>query len=138
MSKAEEWEPHRRVLASTIKLLQTHQYLFETDTEFRTTDLPEEWHTGEKQELLAKLQDLGVIKKTGKDHLGKGTYRVRYRWNIQKKNQLQAFVDSENKFSDYVDGCDCKTHINNSRNGEYECRYCGQEYTREQIQQIEL
>jgi len=138
MSKTEEWEPNRNELAATIELLQTHQYLFETPAEFRTSELPEEWHTGEKQELLAKLQDLGVIRKIGKDHLGKGTYRVRYRWNRQRRNQLQAYVDSENKFSDYVDGCDCKTHIKNSRSGEYVCRFCGHTYTREQIKQIEL
>jgi len=133
-----KWQPDSSTLAATIELLQTHKYLFDTPKEFRTTDLPEDWNTGEKQKLLSKLQDLGVIESIGKDHLGKGTYRVRYRWNIQRRNQLQAFVDSENKFSDYVDGCDCKTHINNTRNGRYECRYCGEEYTREQIQQIEL
>lgn len=112
--------------------------LLDMDGEWKASETSIDGHSSG---IFHFLKHQGAIHRVRREYYPNdenGDYRAIWEWNPEMKEKLQAYVDSLSRFSDYLeDGCNHKTHMNNV-DGHFECKVCGQEYTREEIKQIEL
>lgn len=84
------------------------------------------------------LKSTGAIEKVRTERIEAGHKRCVWRWDENIQQELQDYFQNLNRFSDYLKhGCECRAHIPSSVD-PYVCEYCGKEYTREDIEQIQL
>jgi hypothetical protein len=115
-------------------------HILQVDSPFTSDDLdlPEGISPG----VLNWLHQKGAVHKreTRKPCGSGGSYYIVWEWDETVKERLEAYEERRDRFSDYVaDGCECNPHIYNPSDSDgFECRYCGQSYTREEMQQVDV
>lgn len=121
-----------------IEAVERESCLLQTDETFTVAELPGKWNTSDRQEALKILSQYNALTCAGYvDGEPDTTFKV-YKWNNKIRSALETYLSNRTAFSDYLkDGCDCRPHIHHTTDG-YSCRYCGQEYSREQMQRVEL
>lgn len=134
-------QTEKRTRRANIQALKHQLHVFE-----EALELSGEWTTAKlsygrsaSSDAVSILKHAGAIRIVGRESFpNSGTHVNVYRWDEDIKNELKDYKNALNRFCDYIeDGCHCRTHIPETVD-PFVCKHCGQEYSRAEIEQIEL